>query len=403
MRLMCELAVSSRFADMNWSERRGAPLLACLAVLACGAALAGPAAAAPKPATIRVMTRNLNLGANLELGVRATGFQGLADAAGTILHQVDENNFPVRAKGLAAEILSTKPDLVGLQEVALWRTGPCTESPLPPTATHVRYDYLKLLLNQLNRGKKRYRVVIAEPEFDFEIWVNTDGKASSNPGCPYGSEINGRLTMRDVILARVGRVRTFDPRGGHYATQLQVKPAGVPTNVTRGWTEVDASVAGSPRFRFVNTHLEAFDNQPSNFTNQGATVGNGRIREAQAGELIKRGGPATGRLPVILVGDLNSDVRTPLKPGDGLADRLLLHHGFVERSTSHPLSCCINAEVLTTTGGGKLSDFNHKVDHVLTDAPRRVKLLRSSVTGRRPANGYWDSDHAGLFSVLRLI
>ncbi len=183
--------------------------------------------------------------------------------------------------------------------------------------------------------------------------------------------------------------------------QLQVTPAGTKLDVTRGWTAVDASVAGGPRFRFVNTHLEAFDNLASNHTNTGLTVGNGQIREAQAAELVKRGGPATGKLPVILVGDLNSDVRTPLKPGDSLADRLLLRHGFVERSTSNPLSCCINADLLTINGGGKLGDFNHKVDHILTDAPRKITLVSSSVTGRRPVNGYWDSDHAGLFSILR--
>ena len=386
---------------MSWSNRHTVSLLACVAVLGCGALLPGPAGAVQKAATLRVMTRNLNLGANLELGVRAKSLQRLVDVVGTILHQVDLNNFPVRAKGLAAEIRSTNPDLIGLQEVALWRTGPCTERPIPPQATHVRYDYLKLLLNQLNRGQTRYRVVIAEPEFDFEIWANTDrNESTSAPGCPYGSEINGRLTMRDVILARVGRVRTFNARGGHFATLLQAKPAGFALSVTRGWTAVDASVAGSPRFRFVNTHLEAFDNQRSNLANTGAHLGNGRIRQAQAAELVKPGGPATGKLPVILVGDLNSDVRTPLKPGDGLADQLLLRDGFVERSTSHPLSCCLKGDILTTTGKGKLSNFNHKVDHVLTNSPRRIKLVSASVTGRRPANGYWDSDHAGLFSVL---
>jgi len=31
-----------------------------------------------------------------------------------------------------------------------------------------------------------------------------------------------------------------------------------------------------------------------------------------------------------------------------------------------------------------------------------VKLVNSSVTGRHPVNGFWDSDHAGLFSTLRL-
>ncbi len=376
----------------------------CLAlVVAVCAVLAVPAAAAARRVTVRVMSRNLNLGANLELGVRATSLQGLVNTAGTILHQVDQNNFPVRAKGLAAEILTKNPDLVGLQEAALWRTGPCTENPLPPKATHVRYDYVQLLLNQLNRGKQRYRVVISEPEFDFEVYANTDGNASTAaPGCPLGSEINGRLTMRDVILARVGRVRTSNARGGHFATQLQVKPAGVALNVTRGWTSVDAQVPGAAKFRFVNAHLEAFDNQSSNHTNTGADVGNGRIREAQAKELVKRGGPATGALPVILVGDLNSDQRTEVKPGDALAYEALLRAGFVERSTSHPLGCCLKGDVLTTSGGSRLSDFDHKVDHVMTNAPRKITLVSSSVTGLKPVNGYWDSDHAGLFSVLTL-
>lgn len=365
--------------------------------------MCGASAAAAKPALVTVMSRNVYLGANLELGVRATGLQGLVDEAGVILRQVDQNNFAVRAKGLAAEILSKRPDLVGLQEVALWRTEPCTKFPIPPKATHVRYDYLRLLLSQLNRGSVRYRVVITEPEFDFEVYANTDGNASTAaPGCPFGSEINGRLTMRDVILARNGRVKTSNARGGHFAKLLQVRPAGVKLNVTRGWTRVDAQVTGSTKFRFVNTHLEAFDNQQSVHTNNGPDLGNGQVREAQARELARPGGPATGDLPVILVGDLNSDKKTEVKRGDALAYTALLRGGFVERSTSRPLSCCLNADILTTLGGGKPSDFNHKVDHVMTSAPRRIKLASSSVTGLRPVNGFWDSDHGGLFSALRL-
>ena len=361
------------------------------------------AGAAGKPAEVSVMSRNVYLGANLELGVRATSLQGLVHAAGTILHQVDQNDFRVRAKGLATEILSKNPDLVGLQEVALWRTGPCTENPLPPKAMHVRYDYLRLLLDQLNRGKARYRVVIAEPEFDFEVYANTDGSDSTAaPGCILGSEINGRLTMRDVILARIGHVTTSNARGGHFATLLQAKPGGVAVNVTRGWARVDAKVPGARQFRFITTHLEAFDNQLTNHTNIGGDVGNGQIRQAQAKELIKRGGPATGKLPVILVGDLNSDTKTQIKPADALAYEALLHAGLAERSTSNPLGCCLNADVLTISGGGKLSDFNHKVDHVMTNAPKKIKLVSSSLTGRRPTNGFWDSDHAGLFSLLTL-
>ena len=79
----------------------------------------------------------------------------------------------------------------------------------------------------------------------------------------------------------------------------------------RGWTSVDAKVGGGRPFRFVNTHLEAFDNQPPNSPS-----------DARAGrELVDRGGPATGSCRSMLVGDLNSDVKTEVKPGDGQAYR----------------------------------------------------------------------------------
>jgi endonuclease/exonuclease/phosphatase family metal-dependent hydrolase len=370
--------------------------------------LAGAGAAAAKvpndaPATFGVMTRNVYLGADLTAGVHATDVQGLVNAAGGILNQVDENKFQVRAKGLAAEILGKQPALVGLQEVADWRTEPCTQNPLPPKATQVRYDYLKLLLAQLNKGKRRYKAVIAEPEFDFEVWANTDGNdATGGVGCPFGSEIDARLTMRDVILARVGAVTTSHAKSGHYKTLLQEKPAGVALNVTRGWVRVDAKLPTGFRFRFVDTHLESFDSSTTNATNTGKDVSNGQIRKAQAKELFAKGGPATGKLPVVLVGDLNSDKKTSVKPGDGLADEALLKAGFAERSTTTPLGCCLNASILTTKGGGKRSDFDHKVDHIMTNRPKKLTLLNSSVTGLKPVNGFWDSDHAGLFSTLQV-
>src|SRR5256885_7797368 len=234
-----------------------------LAALAVTAACALPSAASAKSPTVKVMTRNLSLGADLTQGVQATSLQQLVDVAGGILSQVDQNKFPTRAKGLAGEILKQKPDLVGLQEVSEYRTAQCTQSPLPPKATTVRYDYLKSLLAELDKGKnkKLYRAVKVEPEFDFEVYVNADGnEGTSAPGCPLGSELNVRLTMRDAILARKG-VKTSHAKAGHFSTLLQVRPGGVPTNVTRGWTRVDAKVGKSKTFRFVNTHLEAFDNQ----------------------------------------------------------------------------------------------------------------------------------------------
>jgi endonuclease/exonuclease/phosphatase family metal-dependent hydrolase len=384
-----------------------------MSILLLVAALAAialiPPATSQARERVRVMTRNLYLGASLSPGTSATSLQELVNGAGQILNQVDQNKFQVRAKGLAQEIRGQNPDLVGLQEAALWRDAPCSDNPLDFTATHVRPGgaFLGLLMSQLNKDRPHYRVVISEPEFDFQIWANTDGNEST--GSPFGCDIEGRLTMRDAILARNGkdgprfplpRVRTSNARRGHFDTLLQLEPGGVRTNITRGWTSVDAKVTGVPKLRFVNTHLEAFDNQASNHTNHDTDVGNGRVRLAQAKELFASGGPATGSLPVILVGDLNSDVRTPLKPGDQLAHRSLLNAGFAERSTYDPLSCCLDVPLLTANGGGSVSQFDHKVDHVMTDDPAHVILVRSTVTGRFPVNGFWDSDHAGIASAL---
>jgi len=72
-----------------------------------------------------------------------------------------------------------------------------------------------------------------------------------------------------------------------------------------------------------------------------------------------------------------------------------------ERSTDEPLSCCLKSSLLAVGAGGSVADFDHQVDHVMTRDPKQVKLKASYVTGRQPLNGFWDSDHAGLFSALR--
>lgn len=355
-------------------------------------------AASGKGHVVNTMTRNLYLGADLTPAIAAKSTNEFVEANGQILREVTANNFPQRAKGLAAEILKKKPDLVGLQEVALWRTGPPSLEPLiggsGPTATTVRYDYLQLLLKQLNKGKKLYRVAVVQNEFDFEAPANENGVPNDGPnGLIKDAEINGRLTMRDAILVRLGAgVVTSNPRSGNFQNLLVVKVSGVEVKVLRGWTALDAKVRGSKKFRFVNTHLEAFDDEtqvPS-------------IRALQAGELVAKGGPATSKLPVILLGDLNSDDDT-VAAGDRQAYQALVKAGMRNRSTDEPLSCCLKSSLLAEGAGGSVADFDHQVDHILTRDPKVVKLIGSSVTGRKPVNGFWSSDHAGVFSSLRLL
>jgi endonuclease/exonuclease/phosphatase family metal-dependent hydrolase len=373
--------------------------LACLAFCAAIAQAKPAKHQRPKATEISVMSRNVYLGADLGPAIKAASTPDFIAANGGIIRQVEATNFPVRAKGLAKEILGKKPDLVGMQEVALWREAPPSLGPVltkTPTATVVKYDFLKLLLAQLNRGETQYRPVVVQNEFDFEAPADANGVPGDGPaggGVLANAEVNGRLTMRDVILARVGAgVKTSRPESDNYAHVLVEKIAGsTEVTINRGWTAVDATVRGSRPFRFVNTHLESFDSReqvPS-------------IRAQQAGELVGPEGPATGRLPVILVGDLNSDVPTETAPGDGQAYRALLHAGFRERSTYKPLGCCIS-ESHFDLKSGTTAEFDHKVDHVMTNRPKAVTLLSSSVTGRKITNGYWDSDHNGLFSSLNL-
>lgn len=381
--------------------RRLLPIAAVASVLALllpGAAVAKPEGHSDngKGKVVSVMTRNLYLGADLAPAIGAPSLEAFVAANGQILREVTANDFPTRAKGLAQEILAEKPDLVGLQEVALWRTGPPSLAPVltgQPTATTVRYDYLQELLTQLNKGPDRYEVVVVQNEFDLEAPADENGVAGDGPaaqGLP-NAEINGRLTMRDVILARRGAgVDTRNPQSGNFKVLLPVEILGQKLPIKRGWTATDARVRGSGWFRFVNTHLEAFD--------PAALVPS--IRALQAAELVAPGGPATGNLPVVLVGDLNSDDDT-VSPGDQQAYRVLLNAGLVERSTDNPLGCCLNSSLLAAGAGGSVSDFDHQVDHVMTDDPAGIRLERSEVTGLLPVNGFWDSDHAGLFSALR--
>jgi endonuclease/exonuclease/phosphatase family metal-dependent hydrolase len=339
---------------------------------------------------VGTMTRNLYLGADLTPAILAETLPEFVAANGQILREVTANNFPLRAEGLADEILDAKPDLVGLQEVALWRTAPPSLTPVltgEPTATTVRYDYLAELLAELNKGPDRYEVVVVQNEFDLEAPADENGEPGDGPNPAIAdAEINGRLTMRDVILARRGAgVQTKNPTSANFVTNLVVPVAGVPVTVKRGWTATDAKVRGSGWFRFVNTHLEAF--QPL-------------IRAAQAGELVAPTGPATSALPVVLLGDLNSDDDT-VEGEDRLAYEALLAAGMVERSTNNPLSCCLKSSLLEVGKGGSEADFDHQVDHIMTRDPADVTLVSSAVSGIQPVNGFWNSDHAGLFSALR--
>ncbi len=148
---------------------------ATIALIAAGlAAFAVPVAAeaAPAPGKVKVMCRNLYLGADLTGALAAPDPPSLAIQTQFIWNDIHETNFPNRAKLLAKEIRDAKPDLVGLQEVALWRgdfTAPSQDGPVTP-AEDVEFDFLALLMGELNKKKDgpKYKVVRQQRQADIE-------------------------------------------------------------------------------------------------------------------------------------------------------------------------------------------------------------------------------------------
>jgi endonuclease/exonuclease/phosphatase family metal-dependent hydrolase len=368
-------------------------------VVAAALAMALPAVAEAKAKqpTVTVMTRNVFLGADLSPAIGATSIPQAIDGAGQIWNEFQSTRFDERAVPLAREIKRSKADLVGLQEVALWRKQTPSDGGAPPispipgatAATAVEQDFLAILRRELKRIGAKYRVVVVQQEFDAELPVDQDGSDATGTGplATLGADFDARLTMRDVILARkTGKLKLGKTRKGNFDTRYEPNVGGVVIPVDRGWASVEAQIgkrAGARRFRFVDTHLEAF--------------GDPAIREAQAKELTR--GPLKTRKQVILVGDLNSGIarhNEPEQPGDDLAFKALA--GFGMHDNGAVQSCCYDSLF------DPAAVFDHTVDHVLTK-PRLV-TKRATVTGddaqERTASGLWPSDHGGVVSTLRL-
>jgi endonuclease/exonuclease/phosphatase family metal-dependent hydrolase len=384
--------MSHTFDTRTWLRRGAACLVAVLAVTALPAA--AEAQKRKKP-TVTVMTRNVFLGADLSPAIGAPTIPAAIDGAGQIWNEMQSTKFAERAVPLAREIKRSKADLVGLQEVALWRVqtpsdgGAPPVSPIGTAATTVEQDFLAILRRELKRVGAKYRVVVAQNEFDAELPVDADG--SDATGSPFGADFDARLTMRDVILVRTtSKVKVGKTRKGHFDTRYEPNVGGLTIPVDRGWASVEARIktgkgrkARTSTFRFVDTHLEAF--------------GDPTIREAQARELTR--GPLKTGKQVILVGDLNSGIarhNEPERPGDDLAFRVLA--GFGMRDNGAVQSCCYSSLF------DPASVFDHTVDHVLTKPG--LKTRRATVTGddagQRTASGLWPSDHGGVVSTVRL-
>lgn len=362
------------------------PVRAVLRLLAVLAVVALPVAAAPVatasgsghghghghgPRPIGVASYNVYLGANLQPLFAATP-ETVAGLAQQVWDHVEQVDFRVRARAIARQIDQADPDVVGLQEVALWERGASPDTLRPV------YDFQRILLDALAARGERYRAVAVSRNF-------------VSPPVPLATGGLARFTDRDVVLVRADRhaaVRVRNPQAALYAARIPLpNPLLGGATIVRGWASVDVTVRGKS-FRFVDTHLEAYD---------------AGIRTLQAQELA--GLLAGSRLPVVLVGDLNS------RPDDAQGA-----YGILTGSL-HLTDAWV--KVHGPAGGftsGQTDDLNlpesrltHRIDYVLYQA-RGLRATRATVLGEEQRDrtrplpgapyGLWPSDHAGVAATL---
>ena len=359
----------------SWTRRALACALA-LTLALVPTAYANGARSTKKPVALTVMTRNIYLGGNIFGPIAGQTRDEFERLAGVLWAEVQSTDFVgTRARLLAREVKRTKPDLIGLQEVALWRRGPDgVKDGATTPSTQVVYNFLKTFRAQLRRLDLRYGVGVKQREANIEA--------------PIDAGYDVRLTMFDVVMFRKRRdLRVTDQVSGNYETTVGVPtPAGTLTS-TRGFAAVDVRFKRK-RLRFVNTHLEAAGDDP---------------REAQARELIARGGPLRGRRQLIVVGDFNSDPQGRESPS-GAFDILA---GFGLRDTwrrgpfGPGFSCCLEG---SDARDPNTNGFDHRIDLIL--AKPKLRAIRGQVVGDelrdRAPNGLWPSDHAGVVTRLRL-
>lgn len=399
-----------RLSVRSWASQAAAAAIGFSAVLAVVGT--PPAQAHPDdtetPTTF--MTRNLYLGVDIQRPIAATAGKTGLDALVALGNSnvvtrsiVDQTNFPRRSELLAHEIAHARPDLVGLQEVALWRSGPL-ELPPPfgttplgtPNAQQVDYDYLRMLLKDLRQEGVRYKAVVVQDEMDLESPAFLGNPALGTVS--QGRDI--RLTMRDVILLRASsNLRVLDKGSAQYDTKVPVNVGGSTLNIIRGYGWVDVAHGSGTPFRFVNTHLEAFSSL---------------VALGQAQELLAEA--TTPDRTTVIACDCNSD---PLNNTTKPTDPVPTPHSAAYNLITGPAGFTdgwlewLPADQGWTSGLNERVDepapgsWTHRIDMIFArpGPGQQLDVVAGEVTGDEPAakdplTGLWPSDHAGVVLTI---
>ena len=317
----------------------------------------------PQPFT--VMTYNVYVGASIDSLLGVTNLLEVPAAVAEVYAATMATDFPGRAAGIASAIKAHQPHLIGLQEISLLRRqSPGDRLTGGEPAEEVVLDFLEVLMEALQAEGLNYQVAAKVQNSDVEMPMSAEGSFTDYDDV--------RLTDFDVILAR-SDVTVSRPMSMTYDAIFAVEDLFL--EVLRGYVAIDATISGVT-YRFVNTHLEAFERD---------------IRVAQTQQLIDS--LASETLPIILLGDFNTSAP------DGTAYQMLLSAGYVDTwqmdSEGTGYTCCQPGELQN-----EVSAHYGRIDQIFV---RNLELLASVLTytvGDKPADrlpsGLWPSDHAGV-------
>jgi endonuclease/exonuclease/phosphatase family metal-dependent hydrolase len=318
------------------------------------------------------MTWNIDQGADLSPLFNASTPTEFVTAVGSAYNRVQATNFVERADSIADEIQKTRPDLIGLQEVILLRTQIPSDGPATP-ATNILLDYLKILIDTLAERGLIYEPVVVQNGTDIEV-----------PGLISTGLVDIRLTDRDVILALADNkdFTLSNTNGAQFTAKLPLTTLFGPISIPHSWVSVDVTFNKEDKVRIVSTHLEPLS--PI-------------IQSLQADELLN--GPGNTRLPVVFMGDFNSNA-----DGTGTPTYSKLKDaGFIDvwtvKGKGTGFTCCQSEDLLNPN-----SSLDERLDLVLFRGDFKVKDIKvvGNSQNDRTISGLWPSDHAGVVTTLKL-
>jgi hypothetical protein len=214
---------------------------------------------------LRVMTQNLYDGTDRTGLLQATTFAKFLAAVDFAYNNMLATKPADRLAAVASEIAVNKADIVGLQEAAIWRTGPSSLTrPFVP-AEAVQFDFLNILLDKLKALGQTYIAAAVLPGLDVQL--------------PSDLGFDVRLTDRDAIILRKDLLdrgcQVTNLQEQDYLTQKTYTVSLLNAQLVEraGWVSFDLA-CGGPATRFVSTHL-AFDENfnPATATASERTLG----------------------------------------------------------------------------------------------------------------------------------